>query len=696
MPRHVATAVLAALLLGAGPTATAPVVAATPAISGATPALSAPAAAKVPLADQILIRYRKGTTAAERARIGRFHGLTRLHLSANARTDLVVAEGRSAGSVRQQLAADPNIEAVSPNFQRHIAADPTGEPFFAKEWGLNNTGQALQVGGKTVSGTPGVDIDGLQALGLGDGAGVTVAVVDDGVDFSHPDLAGRRWTNPGESGGGKETDGVDNDGNGYIDDVHGWDFCNNDNTVHDAGKDEHGTHVAGTIAASLNGAGTVGVAPGVKIMAVKFLDNRNPSPCGQDQQAIDAINYVAWFGFVPIINASWGGPGFDPVLDAAIRDSGALFVAAAGNSGLNVDSLPVSKRFYPAASTQPNVLSVAAVDQNGELANFSNYGPRTVDIAAPGVNILSTFPPQPAKPDSPACPSPCYAWAAGTSMAAPHVSGVAALALSRALPGTLSPVALRAHILASGRWRPETTGLTATRRMVNAYLASDVAGPVALPPDRFTLRPGSAVATSTATALVRWPAATDDLTAVASYSLRRHGPSGGWTTIASGLGPTSRVAASAIAFNTTYQFSVTAKDRVANVGAAATTAVKATLYSDSTSLAHYGSGWSRPASSSALGGRLHTASRAGASMTFGFTGRSINLVAPKGPRRGSFNVYLDGAYVQTVSLRSSSTSSRIVVVVAAFSANAAHTMKIVVIGTPGHPRVDLDGIAVFR
>ena len=156
-------------------------------------------------------------------------------------------------------------------------------------------------------GSPDADIDARQALGITTGDPATVvAVIDDGVDFSHPDLAGRAWTNPGESGDGRETNGIDDDGNGYIDDVHGWDFCHDDNTVHDPDQDFHGTHVAGTIAASLNGVGVVGVAPNVSIMALKFISDDMPKDCGLDSQAIAAIAYAKSFG-VHIANASWGG-----------------------------------------------------------------------------------------------------------------------------------------------------------------------------------------------------------------------------------------------------------------------------------------------------------------------------------------------------------------------------------------------------
>ena len=244
----------------------------------------------------------------------------------------------SPATVRRQLKADPRVVAVAPNYQRELSDEFTAEPGFSSEWGLHNTGQTLD-GTDLQTGIADIDIDGLEALRITRGEpDITVAVIDDGVDFNHPDLAGRAWTNPEEVAG----NGIDDDGNGFVDDIHGWDFCNNNATVYDSGQGGHGTHVAGTIAASLNGTGVVGVAPGITIMAVKFIRNGG---CGTDDMAVDAIDYAASFG-IPIINASWGGPGSSAVLDAAIADSGALFVAAAGNEGLNLGGPGIN--FWPA------------------------------------------------------------------------------------------------------------------------------------------------------------------------------------------------------------------------------------------------------------------------------------------------------------------------------------------------------------
>jgi subtilisin family serine protease len=208
-----------------------------------------------------------------------------------------------------------------------------------------------------------------------------VAVIDDGVNFSHPELAGRAWTNPGEV----PNNNLD-DANGYVDDVNGWDFYNRDKTVHDSGVDAHGTHVSGTIAASVDGQGVVEVAPNVKIMALKFLGPEG----GYTSDAILAIQYAKAEG-AKISNNSWGGGSYDQALYDAINNSGSLFVAAAGNNGSNNDDY----RFYPASYDLPNILSVAAVNNQGKLASFSNYGATSVDIAAPGVGILSAVPGNP-------------------------------------------------------------------------------------------------------------------------------------------------------------------------------------------------------------------------------------------------------------------------------------------------------------
>ncbi|MGK2850988.1 MAG: S8 family peptidase [Candidatus Limnocylindrales bacterium] len=640
-----------------------------------------------PVDDQVLVRYAPGTTRAERRATARDHGLTVLRsgrTTDGAPTDLVVATGRSLATVRRQLQADPDVVAVAPNFRREltddITDDITDEPGFANLWGLNNTGQRIS-GSTTRTGTPDIDIDGLQALRLGLGSSdVVVAVVDDGIDFDHPDLADRGWVNPGEADA-LAANGIDDDGNGYIDDVHGWDFCNDDASVHDADADGHGTHVAGTIAASLDGRGIVGVAPGISLMALKFIDNGGL--CGTDQMAVAAIDYAASFG-VRIINASWGGSQPSAVVDAAIADSGALFVAAAGNWGVDIDA-PDNPRFYPASSTLPNILAVGAVDQSGGRAGFSNYGKRSVDLGAPGTNILSTY------PASSDCAMPCYAWAAGTSMAAPHVTGVAALAAS-AHPALLAdPLRLRRRLLDTGQGLPGGTGWSVTGRMVNAFRAVDTAPPIALAPNRFAAKTGAKVSTTEVPIVVSWPAATDAATSVIDYDLRRAGPTG-WTTIAERRATTS--ASSRVGVGSSYRFRVTARDEPGNTSAAADSpTITASLHPDGSSLARYRSGWRTVASSSALGGKLHTTSRAGTSVRIAFTGRSFALVSTRGPSRGKIEVWVDGALARTVDLRRASTQSRVVVFSTAWTTKAAHSVRIVVVGSK---RVDIDGFVVVR
>ena len=622
--------------------------------------------------DQVLVRYRANTSRAERGSVARDLGLRVVHTSPDARNQVLVGDGSSAATVRRLLTEDPRIEAVAPNYTRELADDITDEQYFNVEWGLHNTGQHLN-GTHSETGVADVDIDGLEALRITTGnPDLIVAVIDDGVDFSHPDLAARAWTNPGEAGP-LANNGVDDDGNGYIDDVHGWDFCNDNKTVHDAGADGHGTHVAGTIAASLNGSGVVGVAPGIQIMALKFIDNDG---CGEDSMAIDAIAYAASFG-VRIINASWGGTSRSSVLDAAIFDSGALFVAAAGNSGKNLDSSAYN--FYPAESNVANILSVAAIDQRGNRAPFSNYGAATVDVAAPGSNILSTYPGG-------------YAWSDGTSMAAPHVTGVAALGLSVA--PSLSTAALKSRIMTRGVTLAGVVGKTVTGKLVNAWRVADAVGPTASPIDRHGINVGSIIG-STLSTTIAWPPATDDHSGVANYVVRRRVGSGSWSIITSANPTTSFKVA--LPFGTAQQFAVAGRDGVGNVGPQAESPpVTATLLQDSSSLAKYTGTWSLVSSSSASNGKLHSTTRTGASVEFKTTARAIAVVGRKGPSNGQAKVYVDGAYVQTINLYRSSVQSKVVVFNKSWPANGVHSVKLVVVGTAGHARVEVDAFAFLR
>jgi subtilisin family serine protease/subtilisin-like proprotein convertase family protein len=290
----------------------------------------------------------------------------------------------------------PGVQFAEPDFIIGYNRIPNDSSFNAL-WGLNNlVGQATNTE---------ADINAPEAWEFHQGSGATtVAILDTGIDYSHPDLASNMWTNPGEVAG----DGADNDGNGLVDDVFGYDFANEDADPFD--DNGHGTHAAGTIGAvGDNGIGVVGVDWHARLMAVKFLGADGKGTMGN---AIRALDYAVRMG-ARVSNNSWGGGGYSAAFCAAIeatRGVGHLFVAAAGNSGADNDATPN----YPSSYALDNVLAVAATDRQDQLGSFTNYGATSVDLAAPGVGILSTY------------KNGQYATLSGSSMAAPYVAGAAA------------------------------------------------------------------------------------------------------------------------------------------------------------------------------------------------------------------------------------------------------------------------------
>jgi len=354
------------------------------------------------------------------------------------------------------LASNPEIEYIEPNYiislnkakSTEAAADEAPMPKdnnFNKQWGLKNDGKN---GSIFSSGVAGEDINILRAWNITKGSSaVKIAVIDTGVDYTHPDLKDQIDVNLLELNG---KPGVDDDGNGYVDDVYGYDFANKDADPQDGHG--HGTHCAGVIGASHNGLGVAGVMANVKIVPIKFISD---SGSGETIDAIAAMDYAIKRG-VKVMSNSWGGDENEQSLEDAIKAAeaaGITFVAAAGNDSANNDSTAS----FPANYDISNVISVGSFTSSGSMSSFSNYGLKTVHVTAPGSNILSTY------------NLGGYATLSGTSMATPHVAGVVGLLLSQ--EPNLTPAQIRERLVRTSVKTAKLRNASLSGGRVDAYRA---------------------------------------------------------------------------------------------------------------------------------------------------------------------------------------------------------------------------------
>jgi subtilisin family serine protease len=357
-------------------------------VSGAPAAPSHPEQAYVE--GEVIVTFKPSVTlnAAQQVLGGHSLPLTKhfagLSRDRGRQTGLIRARNRTTAELIAELSQDPAVETAEPNYLRWVTGVPN-DTLFTSLWGLRNTSQLVN----GTAGTAGDDIRFVAAWGLSRPTAnqMVVAVIDTGVDYTHPDLVGNMWTNSGEIPG----NGVDDDGDGYVDDYYGYDFADSLPNPTDSGF--HGTHVAGTIAATGNNQlGVIGVDYQARIMALRASSDGETLP---DSAIIEAIQYATMMKNrgvnVVAINESFGGGGSNSTERAAMQAAGTvgiIFCVAAGNSTNDNDTTP----FYPASYRLNNMIVVAATDQNDALAYFSDYGTNTVDLGAPGVNILSTLP----------------------------------------------------------------------------------------------------------------------------------------------------------------------------------------------------------------------------------------------------------------------------------------------------------------
>jgi subtilisin family serine protease len=423
-PRRIVLASLAAASFGV-------VAAPAPAASAATGAV----------AGRVVVAFEAGASAADRS-AARAAVDGELVGSVLPGVQVLDVPAGTEGAAAAELARDGDTAWAQPDVAARALATPD-DPDFAGQWGWSNTGQ--------FRGTPGADIDALAAWDVAQGAGARVAVVDTGIAFGHPDL-GARYVNPGEVAG----NGRDDDRNGRIDDVSGWDFHNRDNDASDDGG--HGTAVASMINARRNNAlAMAGVAPQSEVLPVKVL---GADGSGSASAVAAGMDYAARQG-AKIVNVSIGGPRFQGYTDVLNAHPGVLFVIAAGNSAQDNDD--PAQAAYPCADPAPNVLCVGASTNTDAIADFSNRGAASVDLLAPGKHVLGHT-----------TDGRTSLWS-GTSFSSPVTAGVAALVLSRT--GSATPADLKRAIMSSAEPVAAAAGTTVSGGRVNAARALAVLGP---------------------------------------------------------------------------------------------------------------------------------------------------------------------------------------------------------------------------
>jgi subtilisin family serine protease len=428
---------------------------------GRAKVLAALKAGRAHVADEMIVQYRQALSDSQKTsalgKAGAQHDQTLIaaHHRADNRGELALVRlpvGASMAKAIADLESDPNVEYAEPNWVYQHAAT-SNDTYYTNGslWGMYGatTSPANQYG----SGAGAAWANNKTNCGS-----VYVGIIDEGYMYTHEDLAANAGTNPGEIAG----NGTDDDGNGYVDDVYGWDFDGNNNSVFDGTSDDHGTHVAGTIGGvGGNAKGVAGVCWSVKLINAKFLGKRG----GTTANAVLAVDYMTdlktrhGLNMVATSN-SWGGGGFSQALQDAIERANSaniLFIAAAGNDTYDCDS---SSSCYPAEYPNSNIIAVASITNTGAMSSFSSFGASTVDICAPGSSIYSSVP-----KSSKGQIISGYASYSGTSMATPHVSGAAAL--YKALNSSATAAQVKAGLMNSATPTASCNGKTVSGGRLN-------------------------------------------------------------------------------------------------------------------------------------------------------------------------------------------------------------------------------------